>query len=394
MSELHGYSSWQWSQRSKTTSSSFLKRYSNTVAIRKISYQSSGSWLVSKHLHPVTYLQHQWHLQGRKLITLRLWTQVPLPHQPWLFQLCQNDSVIRRAIGETCVGQIPLYPVAVSSKHIEQERTGETSCWPSQPKMPKPNQRWKPRYRTEMTRCVLKSRSGFKNSGKIWWMMKFQWQRRFSRQFFSLNRFFRADIQRDVWIWVNTVFILTSPKYRNCEICQRTKIHKGPVQKTQWRSRTSSWKFWCFYYRRSQSSQWRLWISKQSSICSRGAGLGHSMDPVVSVQKQKLLSKHKGACKSSWSQIGSLKSQTLNNSLEFDKACEDLSWNHCTSTPHRPETNGIAERAVRRVKEGTSAVLLQSGLDENWWAAMECSTYLRNVQDLIWWDDSTFWATI
>ena len=55
------------------------------------------------------------------------------------------------------------------------------------------------------------------------------------------------------------------------------------------------------------------------------------------------------------------------NSLEFGKACEDLSWNHCTSTPHRSETNGIAERAVRRVKEGSSAVLLQSGLNESWW---------------------------
>ena len=61
------------------------------------------------------------------------------------------------------------------------------------------------------------------------------------------------------------------------------------------------------------------------------------------------------------------------NSLEFGKACEDLSWNHCTSTPHRSETNGIAERAVRRVKEGTSAVLLQSGPNESWWAdSMEC----------------------
>ena len=30
--------------------------------------------------------------------------------------------------------------------------------------------------------------------------------------------------------------------------------------------------------------------------------------------------------------------------------------------------NGIAERAVRRVKEGTSAVLLQSALIESWWA--------------------------
>ena len=71
-------------------------------------------------------------------------------------------------------------------------------------------------------------------------------------------------------------------------------------------------------------------------------------------------------------------------SLEIGNACEDLSWNHCTSTPHRSETNGIAERAVRRVKEGTSAVLLQSGLDERWWAdSMECYTYLRNIHNLL-----------
>ena len=45
---------------------------------------------------------------------------------------------------------------------------------------------------------------------------------------------------------------------------------------------------------------------------------------------------------------------------------------------------GDAERAVRRVKEGTSAVLLQSGLDNEWWAdSMECYCYLRNNQDLL-----------
>ena len=44
----------------------------------------------------------------------------------------------------------------------------------------------------------------------------------------------------------------------------------------------------------------------------------------------------------------------------------------------------ISERAVRRVKEGTSAVLLQSGLDEKWWGdSVECGCYLRNVQDLL-----------
>ena len=72
------------------------------------------------------------------------------------------------------------------------------------------------------------------------------------------------------------------------------------------------------------------------------------------------------------------------NSLEFGRTCEDLSWNHCTSTPHSSENKLIAERAVRRVKEGTSAVLLQSGLDEKWWSdSMECYTYLRNIQDLL-----------
>ena len=67
-----------------------------------------------------------------------------------------------------------------------------------------------------------------------------------------------------------------------------------------------------------------------------------------------------------------------------DNSFEDLSWNHCTSTPHRSETHGIAERAVRRVKEGASAVLLQSGLDEKWCAdTMECFSCLRNIQDLL-----------
>ena len=100
--------------------------------------------------------------------------------------------------------------------------------------------------------------------------------------------------------------------------------------------------------------------------------------------KQKLLRKHKGACKSSWNPNRNPKVIYTDNSLEFGKACEDLSWNHCTSTPHRSETNGIAERAGRNVKEGTSAVLLQWGLDVNLWAdSMECYTYLRNVQDLL-----------
>ena len=56
------------------------------------------------------------------------------------------------------------------------------------------------------------------------------------------------------------------------------------------------------------------------------------------------------------------------NSLGFGKACENNGIIARQQTPHRSETIGVAERAVRRVKEGTSAVLLQSGLNESWWA--------------------------
>ena len=70
--------------------------------------------------------------------------------------------------------------------------------------------------------------------------------------------------------------------------------------------------------------------------------------------------------------------------LEFGNACENLSWNRFAPTPHCSETNCTAERAVRSVIEGTLAVLLQSGLDEKWWAdSVDCYCSLRNVQDLL-----------
>ena len=62
------------------------------------------------------------------------------------------------------------------------------------------------------------------------------------------------------------------------------------------------------------------------------------------------------------------RSMFSDNSMEIFKHCEELNWKHERPTPRRSETNGIADRPVRRVKEGTSSVLVQSGLQESWWA--------------------------
>ena len=99
--------------------------------------------------------------------------------------------------------------------------------------------------------------------------------------------------------------------------------------------------------------------------------------------KTKTSQRQKGVYESFSSRRKSHKSFTPSFFQEFGTSCEELSWNHRTSTPHRSETNGISERAVRTIREGTSAVLLQSGFDEKWLADfMECYCYLRHVQDL------------
>ena len=171
------------------------------------------------------------------------------------------------------------------------------------------------------------------------------------------------------------------PKDRNCEICQRTQITKAPCRRCTGETVPRAEKFGDL-------------ITADHKVLSEGCESRNNHRYAVVVQDLATQWIQSYPCKTKTSQETERSLQKFleptrkqkviytDNSLEFGKACEDLSWNHCTSTPNRSETCWIVERAVRRIEEGTSAVLLQSGLDEKWWAdCMECYCHLRNTQD-------------
>ena len=152
------------------------------------------------------------------------------------------------------------------------------------------------------------------------------------------------------------------PKDRNCEICQRTKITRAPCRRRNGGAVPRAENFGDL-------------ITTDHKVLSDNCESRNNHRFAVVVQDLATQWIQSYPCKTKTSQETQRSLQKFlepnrkpeviytDNSLEFGKACEDLSWNHCTSIPHRSETNGIAERAVRRVKEGTSAVLLQSGLN-------------------------------
>ena len=141
------------------------------------------------------------------------------------------------------------------------------------------------------------------------------------------------------------------PKDRNCEICQRTKITRAPCRRR-------------FGGAEPRAENFGALITADHKVLSNNCESrnNHRYAIVVQDLATQWTQSYPSKTKTSQETLRSLqkflepdrkpKVIYTDNSLEFGKACEDLSWNHCTSTPHRSETNGIAERAVRRVKEG------------------------------------------
>ena len=152
------------------------------------------------------------------------------------------------------------------------------------------------------------------------------------------------------------------PKDRNCEICLRTKITRVPCRRRIGGAVPRAENFGDV-------------ITADHKVLSEGRESRNTDRYAVVVQDLATQWIQAYPCKTKTSQETQRSLQKIlepkrkpkviytDNSLEFGKACEDLSWNHCTSTPHRSESNGIAERAVRRTKEGTSRsiVAIRSG---------------------------------
>ena len=69
------------------------------------------------------------------------------------------------------------------------------------------------------------------------------------------------------------------------------------------------------------------------------------------------------------------------NSLVFGKSCEGLSWNHCTSTPHRSEAMGLLREQCAESRKGhlrycCNQVWMKNGGLIPWSAAAICETFM------------------
>ena len=78
--------------------------------------------------------------------------------------------------------------------------------------------------------------------------------------------------------------------------------------------------------------------------------------------KQKLLKKRKKSSQKFLEPTRKPKVIYTDNSQEFGKACEELTWNHSSSTPHRSETNGIAQHFSSRPVDVPSLILGLHGM--------------------------------
>ena len=142
-----------------------------------------------------------------------------------------------------------------------------------------------------------------------------------------LMKFLQSPRPREVRIWVNTVFILISLKDRNCEICQRTNITRAPCRRRIGGAVPRAENFGDL-------------ITADHQVLSEGCESRNNHHYAVVVQDLATQWIQSYPCNTKTSQETQRSLQKFlererkpkviytDNSLEFGKACEDLSWNH------------------------------------------------------------------
>ena len=141
-----------------------------------------------------------------------------------------------------------------------------------------------------------------------------------------------------------------------------------------------------------------MWIWKQPPTCSRGTRCSYRMKTLLSVQNTNFSGRRKGVyesfssrrkVKSHWHWIW----QNLENPVQAYHGIivhQHSIWS---------DTNGIAERAVRRIKEKNSAALFQSGVGwkmVGWFYRMlmlfaKCPRIIGSWEHTLW---KAIWRTI
>ena len=284
---------------------------------------------------------------------------------PMTSSTVSSESVDRQERRDPC--GIDHHPAIVSSERVERQERGD----PCHSDIPE----WLQEFRENF--C------GWQSS----------WTQRLTRKFFSWIIFGAYEKCR----FGSTQCLYSLGKDRNCDICQRTKITRAPCKRRIGRVVLCAEKFGDL-------------ITADRQVLSEGCESRNNHRFAVVVQDLATQWIQSYPCKTKTSQETRRNLQKFlepnrnpkvihtDNSLEFGKACEDLSWNHCTSTPHRSESHGIAEKSSTQSERRyvCSVVAIRSG-----WKMM-CRLHgmlhlsAKCYRSLIWWENSvweTLWAT-
>ena len=131
------------------------------------------------------------------------------------------------------------------------------------------------------------------------------------------------------------------PKDRNCEICKRTKITRAPCRRRNGGAVTRAEKFGDL-------------ITADHKVFNDNCESRNNHRYAVGVKDIATQWIQTCPCKTKTSQETQ---KSLQKFLEPERNLKVIYTDNSLEFVTRSETNGIAERAVRRAKEGTSAVL-------------------------------------